>query len=117
MHLICFLITLLFVVITSFFKCNSYITGSAVFAGTMMCMIMGLVGYLSFGNNTEGMILDNFPQHGFDFFKVRPNTPSLPFSIIIMRPDMLDHGSHAFNFVYSSKLRDHEVWNCYFLLI
>jgi hypothetical protein len=54
---------------SSFYR-RSVITGRAVSAGAIMCVVMGLVGYLSFGPNTSGMILDNFPQHGYDFFKV-----------------------------------------------
>ena len=46
------------------------VTGVAVFAGAIMCASMGLVGYLSFGSDTEGEILDNFTQHGYDVFKL-----------------------------------------------
>lgn len=46
------------------------VTRNAVVCGAAMCMIMGLVGYLSFGADTDGDILDNFPQAGFDVFKV-----------------------------------------------
>lgn len=66
----------------------SYITGSAVLAGTMMCCIMGFVGYLSFGSNTEGMILDNFTQSGYDFFKIMVVTHLIlyiPVNFVIMR--------------------------------
>lgn len=52
------------------FSSWSYITGVSVFVGALMCVINGLVGYLSFGEGTDGMILDNFTQHGFDFFKL-----------------------------------------------
>lgn len=46
------------------------ITGTAVFIGAIMCSSMGIAGYLSFSSDTEGEILDDFPQHGYDFFKV-----------------------------------------------
>jgi sodium-coupled neutral amino acid transporter 11 len=46
------------------------VTRNAVISGACMCMLMGLVGYLSFGSDTQGEILDNFPQTGFDIFKV-----------------------------------------------
>lgn len=46
------------------------VTGTAVFAGAIMCASMGLVGYLSFGSDTEGEILDNFGQHAYDVFKL-----------------------------------------------
>jgi len=46
------------------------VTGTAVFVGAIMCASMGLVGYLSFGDDTEGEILDNFAQHGYDVFKL-----------------------------------------------
>lgn len=46
------------------------VTRNAVISGSVMCMIMGLVGYLSFGDDTEGEILDNFQQAGYDIFKV-----------------------------------------------
>ncbi len=42
----------------------------AVVMGGLMCIVMGLAGYLSFGESTEGMILDNFVQSGFDVFKI-----------------------------------------------
>ena len=46
------------------------VTGVAVFAGAVMCASMGVVGYLSFGDKTDGEILDNFAQHGYDIFKL-----------------------------------------------
>eukprot|EP00597_Dinobryon_sp_UTEXLB2267_P006404 CAMPEP_0170081818 /NCGR_PEP_ID=MMETSP0019_2-20121128/17587_1 /TAXON_ID=98059 /ORGANISM="Dinobryon sp., Strain UTEXLB2267" /LENGTH=453 /DNA_ID=CAMNT_0010296431 /DNA_START=97 /DNA_END=1459 /DNA_ORIENTATION=- len=64
------------------------ITGRAVLTGTVMCSVMGLVGYLSFGDDTSGMILDNFPQHAFDFFKVMVVTHLIlyiPVNFVIMR--------------------------------
>lgn len=66
----------------------SWITGVAVLAGAIMCMIMGLAGYLSFGDDTEGMILDNFHSHGYDFFKVMVVTHLIfyiPVNFVIMR--------------------------------
>lgn len=64
------------------------ITGKAVAIGTMMCVVMGIAGYLSFGSDTEGMILDNFTQHGYDFFKVMVVTHLIlyiPVNFVIMR--------------------------------
>jgi amino acid permease len=66
----------------------SWVTGTAVFSGTLMCAVMGIAGYLSFGNDTEGMILDNFPQHGYDFFKIMVVTHLIlyiPVNFVIMR--------------------------------
>jgi sodium-coupled neutral amino acid transporter 11 len=66
----------------------SLITAAAVFSGTLMCAIMGITGYLSFGDITEGMILDNFTQHGFDFFKIMVVTHLIlyiPVNFVIMR--------------------------------
>eukprot|EP00599_Poterioochromonas_sp_BG-1_P016656 CAMPEP_0173157844 /NCGR_PEP_ID=MMETSP1105-20130129/15907_1 /TAXON_ID=2985 /ORGANISM="Ochromonas sp., Strain BG-1" /LENGTH=454 /DNA_ID=CAMNT_0014075467 /DNA_START=84 /DNA_END=1448 /DNA_ORIENTATION=+ len=64
------------------------VTGVAVFAGTLMCMTMGVAGYLSFSDTTEGMILDNFPQSGYDFFKIMVVTHLIlyiPVNFVIMR--------------------------------
>jgi sodium-coupled neutral amino acid transporter 11 len=52
------------------FNSWSKITGAAVGIGSSMCMFMGIAGYLSFRDNTDGEILNNFNGHGFDFFKV-----------------------------------------------
>ena len=46
------------------------ITGAAIIIGSIMCAAMGITGYLSFKDKTEGEILDNFSQQPFDFFKV-----------------------------------------------
>lgn len=46
------------------------ITLISILLGTSMCIIMGLAGYLSFRENTNGIILENFQGHQFDFFKV-----------------------------------------------
>jgi len=46
------------------------ITSVAVFVGAAMCAGMGIAGYLSFRDSTQGEILDNFSGHGYDFFKV-----------------------------------------------
>jgi len=65
-----------------------YITGSAVFTGALMCVTMGVAGYLSFGDSTDGEILDNFNQHGYDFFKVMVVTHLIlyiPVNFVIMR--------------------------------
>jgi amino acid permease len=64
------------------------VTGGAVLAGTLMCMTMGIAGYLSFNNDTEGMILDNFNTHPYDFFKVMVVTHLIlyiPVNFVIMR--------------------------------
>jgi solute carrier family 38 (sodium-coupled neutral amino acid transporter), member 11 len=64
------------------------VTGTAVIAGAIMCSMMGLVGYLSFGNDTEGEILDNFAQHGYDVFKVMVVVHLIlyiPVNFVIMR--------------------------------
>ncbi len=66
----------------------TWVTGSAVFMGALMCMTMGVAGYLSFGSDTQGMILDNFPQHGYDVFKVMVVTHLIlyiPVNFVIMR--------------------------------
>ena len=46
------------------------ITGTAITVGTIMCMVMGISGYLSFKDQTDGDILTNFHAPGFDFFKM-----------------------------------------------
>lgn len=46
------------------------ITAVAVFVGAGMCAAMGISGYLSFRDATDGEILDNFSGSQFDFFKV-----------------------------------------------
>ena len=64
------------------------ITGTAVFVGALMCASMGLVGYLSFADDTEGEILDNFPQHAYDVFKIMVVTHLIlyiPVNFVIMR--------------------------------
>lgn len=66
----------------------SFITGASVFVGALMCVVMGVAGYLSFGSDTDGMILDNFTQHGFDFFKIMVVTHLIlyiPVNFVIMR--------------------------------
>jgi sodium-coupled neutral amino acid transporter 11 len=66
----------------------SQVTGVAVLAGSLMCITMGVAGYLSFGTDTDGMILDNFEQHGYDFFKVMVVTHLIlyiPVNFVIMR--------------------------------
>lgn len=66
----------------------SWVTGTAVLAGALMCVTMGVAGYLSFGSDTEGMILDNFHSHGYDFFKVMVVTHLIlyiPVNFVIMR--------------------------------
>mmetsp|Transcript_8040 Transcript_8040/g.11215 ORF Transcript_8040/g.11215 Transcript_8040/m.11215 type:complete len:463 (+) Transcript_8040:78-1466(+) len=45
-------------------------TTPAVVIGAGMCTSMGLAGYLSFRDYTEGDILDNFSGSGWDFMKI-----------------------------------------------
>lgn len=74
------------------------VTGTAVFAGALMCMTMGIVGYLSFGSATEGMILDNFNQHPYDFFKVMVITHLIlyiPVNFVIMRYSLVKVFMHT----------------------
>lgn len=66
----------------------SWVTGSAVAIGTLMCVIMGIAGYLSFSDDTQGMILENFNEVGFDFFKVMVVSHLIlyiPVNFVIMR--------------------------------
>lgn len=66
----------------------SAITRNAVFGGAIMCAIMGVVGYLSFGSSTQGMILDNFHSSGYDVFKVLVTVHLIlyiPSNFVIMR--------------------------------
>ena len=70
----------------------TWVTGGAVILGAIMCMIMGICGYLSFRDNTDGEILNNFPQRGFDFFKVMIVAHLIlyiPVNFIIMRYSMV----------------------------
>lgn len=46
------------------------VTAAVVFIGSAMCVAMGVAGYLAFKANTDGIILDNFTGHQFDFFKI-----------------------------------------------
>lgn len=46
------------------------ITGITTIIGCIISASMGLIGYLSFESQTAGNILDNFPQHAYDFFKL-----------------------------------------------
>lgn len=65
-----------------------YITFLTIIAGTVMCVTIGVAGYLSFSDNTEGMILDNFPQTGYDFFKIMVVAHLIfyiPVSLVVMR--------------------------------
>lgn len=64
------------------------ITGISVGAGSLICASMGLVGYISFGSDTEGNVLDNFSGHGYDIFKllmVIHLILYIPVNFIIMR--------------------------------
>ena len=46
------------------------VTGYVVAIGSIMCASMGIAGYSSFKETTDGIILDNFVGPQFDFFKV-----------------------------------------------
>lgn len=64
------------------------ITSVAVFMGALMCAGMGIAGYLSFRDATQGEILDNFFGHAYDFFKVMVVCHLIlyiPVSFVIMR--------------------------------
>ncbi|KAJ1396426.1 transmembrane amino acid transporter protein-domain-containing protein, partial [Ochromonadaceae sp. CCMP2298] len=64
------------------------VTGVAVFGGAIMCVTMGTAGYLSFGDETDGEILDNFNTHPYDFFKAMVVTHLIlyiPVNFVIMR--------------------------------
>ena len=64
------------------------ITGIAIFLGASMCASMGISGYLSFRQDTEGEILNNFVEPGYDFFKVMIVTHLvlyIPVNFVIMR--------------------------------
>jgi amino acid permease len=47
----------------------SWVTGGAVLMGAGMLVTMGMMGYLVFGADTDGEILNNFPGVKYDFFK------------------------------------------------
>ncbi len=47
-----------------------WITFWVVIIGSIMCMSMGIAGYGSFLGETDGIILDNFKGHAYDFFKL-----------------------------------------------
>jgi solute carrier family 38 (sodium-coupled neutral amino acid transporter), member 11 len=46
------------------------ISASIVLIGVAMCCIMGVAGYVSFGDDVDGVILNNFTGHYADFFKI-----------------------------------------------
>lgn len=46
------------------------VTTNTVVIGYFMCIGMGLGGYLSFTNSTDGLIVNNFSGHYADFFKI-----------------------------------------------
>jgi hypothetical protein len=65
-----------------------YICLYAVGAGTAMCASMGLAGYLSFRDVTQGDILTDFNGHAFDFFKlmvVFHLTMYIPIDFVVLR--------------------------------
>jgi amino acid permease len=66
----------------------SWITGISLLIASMLTVLVGFIGYLSFGDKTSGNILDNFPQHGYDIFQLS-NVLHLilyiPVGFIIMR--------------------------------
>ena len=64
------------------------VTGGAVLVGAAMCAAMGVAGYLSFGKDTDGEILEDFPEHGYDFFKIMVVAHLIlyiPVNFVIMR--------------------------------
>lgn len=68
------------------------ITGWVVFIGSLMCVIMGVAGYLSFKSSTDGIILDNFIGAQFDFFKVMVSVHLIfyiPVNFVIFRYSFL----------------------------
>jgi amino acid permease len=48
----------------------SLLSGKSIIIGAISLILMGLGGYLSFGNNVNGMILNNFGGGSYDLFKV-----------------------------------------------
>ena len=48
----------------------SHVTASAISLGSIMCLGMGISGYLYFRQDTDGVIINNFTAPEFDFFKV-----------------------------------------------
>ena len=46
------------------------VSGIAVIIGFLILAVIGTAGYLSFGMDTDGIILQNFAGHYADFFKV-----------------------------------------------
>lgn len=64
------------------------VTGITVVIGSLMCIFMGIAGYLSFKDSTDGIILDNFKGHQFDFFKIMVAVHLIfyiPVDFVIMR--------------------------------
>jgi sodium-coupled neutral amino acid transporter 11 len=47
------------------------VSHSSVFTSFILCLIMGLGGFLSFGSYTEGDVLNNFPETGTTEFAMR----------------------------------------------
>lgn len=65
-----------------------FVAGGTTVAGSFMCIVMGVFGYYSFAENTEGQILDNFSSHPYDFFRLMVAAHLLfyiPVNFIIMR--------------------------------
>lgn len=66
----------------------SWITGGAVLMGAILCVIMGVAGYISFGSETDSEILNNFPGSKYYFFKAMVVTHLIlyiPVNFVIMR--------------------------------
>jgi solute carrier family 38 (sodium-coupled neutral amino acid transporter), member 11 len=64
------------------------VTLYTVSIGATMCCSMGIAGYLSFRDGTEGDILNNFKSKSFDFFKfmvVMHLVAYIPVDFIVMR--------------------------------
>jgi solute carrier family 38 (sodium-coupled neutral amino acid transporter), member 11 len=64
------------------------VTFYTVSIGASMCCIMGIAGYMSFRDKTEGDILSNFTTRAFDFFKfmvVMHLVAYIPVDFVVMR--------------------------------
>ena len=48
----------------------SKVTSQTIVIGYSMCVVMGVAGYLSFKDTTDGLIVSNFKGHYADFFKL-----------------------------------------------
>lgn len=89
------------------------ITGIVVSSGSLICFSMGLIGYLSFGSDTNGNILDNFTQHGYDFFKLL-----MVIHLIMSFPVVFVVGRYSFvKLMTGRKSEELEFWSHVFFTI